>query len=381
MTAYLGRSADAAAPFPSTNFWRYKNPMRLTTAVISTMVAAGLLAGCSGSNLGQSLPNAGPQSQIARGAHFTPASMVPAWLQPAGLNRLHAIINPDKKKKSAGLIYASQFYGSQVLGYPSPNKGNSGPSCTLGTSSNPLDDVNGFGTDSKGNVMVPADTSSGFELAVFSPKCGSSLWTASVTSGQPADAYATNATSSALVGEIIDDSTDAGALMICSKASGCGTPFSNSAVTGYGGGVTMAKDGDCWLSAEKASFSGFVLVYFKGCTGSGEVATGTSNEYYGGLFIDSKGNLGSVDLSGTLYVYSGCNPACTLVSTSTLHGESIFGGLNKKGNMLSLGDYGNSEVDVYTYSPTKGATYSYSFNTGLTSGDDSEAAHFAPSLK
>jgi hypothetical protein len=358
--------------------------MRLTTAVISTMVAAGLLAGCSGSNLGSSLPSAGSQSQIARGAHVAPVSMVPAWMQPAGVNRLRLhdiIINPDKKKKKGGLIYASQFYESQINGYPNPNKGDSGPTCTLGTSSNPLDSVNGFGTDSKGDVIVPADGADGFVVDVFAPNCGSSLWSASVSSGQPADAYATNATSQALVGEIIDDSTDAGAVMICSKASGCGTPFSNSAVTGYGGGVTMAKNGDCWFSAEKASFTGFVLVYFKGCTGSGEVATGTSNEYYGGLFIDSKGNLGSIDLSGTLYVYSGCNPACKLVSSSALHGESIFGGLNKKGNQFVVGNYGNSEVDVYTYSPTKGATYSYSFNNGITSGEDSEAAHFAPGLK
>lgn len=346
------------------------------------MVAAGLLAGCSGSNLGSSLPNAGSQSQIARGAHVAPASMVPAWMQPAGMKRLRLddVIIPDKHKKKAGMIYASQFYESQVLGYPSNNKSNKGPTCTLGSSSSPLDYVNGFGTDSKGDVLVPADTSAGYTFTVFGPKCGAALWSASVSSGQPADAFASNATSSALVGEIVDDSTGGGAVMICSKASGCGTPFTNSAVTGYGGGVAMAKNGDCWLSAEKVSFSGFVLVYFKGCTGSGEVATGTSNTYYGGLFIDKKGQLGAIDLSGSLYVYSGCNPACTLVSTSSLHGESIFGGLNKKGTLFTAGNYGNSEVDVYTYSPTKGVTYSYSFNSGLTSGEDSEAAHFAPNI-
>jgi hypothetical protein len=354
--------------------------MRLTTSAIVTIVTAGLLAGCSGSNLGSSLPSAGPRSQIARDASVTPVSMIPAWMQPAGVKRLRLndVIIPNKQKKSIGLIYASEFYGEQLYGYPNPNSNNGAPTCELGSASNPLEDVNGFGTDTKGNVMVPYFSGSGYRLTVFKPNCGKSLWSASVTNGQPADAYATNASRRVLVSEIVNDSRDAGALVFCSKKSGCGTPFANPSITGYGGGVAMAKNGDCWLSAESASFTGFVLAYFKGCSGSGEVATGTSNAYYGGLFVDKQGNLGSIDLSGYLYVYKGCNPACTLLSKSVLQGESIFGGLDKKGTSFVAGDFANNDVDIYSYSATKGLTYSYSFNNSLQSGGDDETAQYAP---
>lgn len=329
-------------------------------------IVAGLLAGCGGS-IGA--PSAS--------APLTPVSIVPAWMQPAGAKRLHLYERLVPAKKLTHLIYAVGADG--IAGYPDPNEKNEPPTCTLGSASNPLDYVDGFGTDAKGNVTVPYYSKGGYELTVFGPNCGKRLWSAPVTSGQPADAYAANAAStSVLVGELADSSTNAGALIICSKSGGCGAPFSNSAVTGYGGGVAMAKDGDCWLSAEKQSFSGFVLVYFKGCAGSGTVATGTLNTDYGGLFIDTKGNLGSIDLTGKLYVYNGCTPACKLLSTSTLEGESIFSGLDKTGREFVVGDYENSEVDVYSYSPANGATYSYSFNNGLS---DVEAAHFAPALR
>lgn len=361
--------------------------MRLLTSALCTTVAVGLLAGCSGSNLGStgtSLPGVG--TQVQSGPRVAPLSIVPSWMHPAGVGRLHLNLRLVPNKKSTGLIYASEFLGYEVFGYPNPNSGNNPASCTLGSASNYLYYVNGFGVDPKGNVMLPAYTGkdSGYlSINVYKPNCGAQVWQAEIDTGQPADAYSSNAlTGKVLVGLLADyDDSDHGAALICTQSGGCGTALTNSSMTGYAAGVAMAKNGDCWVSGEEQSNSGFVLIYFKGCTGSGTVATGTSNAYYGGLFIDTKGNLGSIDLSGTLYVYKGCNPTCSLVSTTTLAGESLFGGLNSKGNQLAIGDVGNGTVDVYTYSPTSGATYSYSFSNGLTASDDVEAAHFAPSNK
>ncbi len=53
--------------------------------------------------------------------------------------------------------------------------------------------------------------------------------------------------------------------------------------------------------------------------------------------------------TGTLRVYKGCNPGCTLVGTSTLHGESLFGNLDTKGTTLAVGPFLNGAVDVYKY--------------------------------
>jgi hypothetical protein len=355
--------------------------MRFFTAAIGATATAGLLAACSGSNLGStgsSLPSTGaPQ---AHGLKYAPVSVVPPWLHSAGIARLRLNDRIVPAKGTGGLIYASNFYQSSVWGYKNPNNANNPPTCTLSG----LSSVNGFGTDYKGNTIIPAFAGgSHLSVNVYKPKCGALIWSASDANGQPADAYTNGnaATGSVLVGELANYTTGAGAIEICSS-TGCGTPFSNAAVTGYGAGVAMAKNGDCWLSAEKSGFSGYLLVYFKGCSGSGQIATGTSNTYYGGLFIDTKGNLGSIDAAGTLWVYKGCNPACSLVSSTTLHGASLFGGLDKKGKNLAIGDYGSQEVDIYKYSPS-GSTYSYTFNNGMTSGshNDVEAAHFAPRNK
>jgi len=365
--------------------------MRLFTSAACATVAVALLAGCSGTNFGStssSLPTATAQSRM-HGPRFAPLNMVPAWMLPAGISRLHLNLRMAPAKTHKSLIYASNFYQSEMWGYPDPNSANGPATCTLGNASNYLKYINGFGVDTAGDVMVPAYTPNDdgyLSINVFAPKCGALLWQAEVDTGQPADAYSSNgATGSILVGELADyDNNDYGALVICSKASSCGTPFTNSAVTGYGAGVAMAKNGDCWLSAATSTNSGFVLVYFAGCTGTGEVATGTSNTYYGGLFIDGKGNLGSIDLSGTLYVYSGCNPKCSLVGSTKLEGEALFGGLDGTGKYLSLGDYENNAVDIYSYNSKTGtAKYLYSFTNGLTSGSENlvETAHFAPRNK
>jgi hypothetical protein len=225
---------------------------------------------------------------------------------------------------------------------------------------------------------------------VYAPKCGKILWSATDANGQPSDAFgkpsATKGESfakEAVVTEIANYTTGVGAIEICSKASGCGTPFSNSAITGYAAGAVMDTKGNCYVSAENSSIQ-FVGVYFKKCTGTGTLMTGALNAHYGGVFIDTKGNLGILDYgagsTSYLYVYKGCNPACKHVSTTTLHGGSFDCGLDSKGTTLACGDYINTEVDVYTYSPTKaGAKYSYSFNGGVSSGSNLEDAAFAPS--
>jgi hypothetical protein len=122
------------------------------------------------------------------------------------------------------------------------------------------------------------------------------------------------------------------------------------------------------------------LVYWKGCKGKGAVATGTKNAAFGGLFFDTKGNLVSIDATGPLYVYSGCNPKCKVVSSSTLKGASIFGNLNQKGDEVAIGDVANNDVDVYKYAPT-GVKYLYSFNNGLEGTGYIEAAGFSPTNK
>lgn len=344
--------------------------MRSSTSVFVSTWALGALVGCSA--------GLGPTNATLAGV----GSGIPPLLQPTGVKRLHLDDHYVTDATASGLIYVSDEDALEVFAYPNPNKQNKAPTCTLGTSQNWLNLVYGFGVDTAGNVAIPAYTPdfSGLDsINVFKPNCGGMAWQQQVP-GEVADAYSRNALSGNVLVSLSRGPSSAGAILLCSS-SGCGTPFTNSAVTGTGAGVAMARNGDCWFSAAQQGSSGFVLVYFQGCTGPGEAATGTSNAYDGGLFIDTKGNLGSIDQSGKLNVYRGCNPACKLVSTSTLHGSPFYGGLDAKGTHFAVADYATNSVDVYSYSPTKGAKYSYSFNNGFEGTDTVFGAHFAPMNK
>jgi len=356
--------------------------MRFFISALCAALAIELLAGCSGSSAGSlSLPaTAGAPAQLA------PLSAALPLMPPAGVRRLQLETRFVRGATTAG-IYASNFDAYEMWGYANPNKSNGKPVCTLGSERSPLTSVNGFGTDPKGNVMVPwllhySSSQNLGEISVYKPNCGARLWEASDNNGQPGDAYSSNAaTGKVVVAETQLWTTHTGALTICSYSAGCGKAFSNKAVIGIGEGVAVAANGDCWLSASTSKSGGFVLVYFKGCAGSGKVATGAEAQGAGGLFIDTMGRLGTIDQYGMLDVYKGCNPACTLVKSSTLEGQPIDGGLNAKGNQLAVGDYATNSVDVYNYSATTGvATYSYSFDNGLTSGSKNavESGLFAP---
>jgi hypothetical protein len=362
--------------------------MRLFTSALCTAVAVGLLAGCSGSNIGpsgSSIPSTGSQPQGMHALRHAPLSLIPAFMRPAGVRSLHLGVAPLKKSKVTPEFWASEFYGSQFFGYPSPNTGNSAPTCTVGTSSSPVEYVNGTGADASGNYAAPGYTGQEY-LTVNVYKagtCGTVLYDPEDETGQPAAVASTTSFASQIViGELADyDNSDYGAVVICTTTA-CGTPLTSSNITDYGAGVAVDKSGDCWMSAETSGDASATLAYWPKCTGSGETATGFQNKYYGGLFIDTKGHLGAIDLSGTLYVYSGCNTACTLVKSTALHGESLFGNLNAKGNQLVVGDFENGACDVYTYnSKTGAATYSYSFDSGLTSSDDVESCISSPSNK
>jgi hypothetical protein len=106
------------------------------------------------------------------------------------------------------------------------------------------------------------------------------------------------------------------------------------------------------------------------------------NAYYGGLDIDKAGNLVSISaFDSELYVYKGCNPACTIVGGPfSLHDEAVFGHLDKKSKHFISGDFALGEADIYRYNPTN-VTYSYSFNNGLTSSDVVEGVAFNPRSK
>jgi hypothetical protein len=294
-----------------------------------------------------------------------------------------------------GGYYASEFRSNiGVFGYaPKPNKDNSPPVCTPpGTMYN----VNGIAADEKGNLIVPGSLRpsgrntkywvvSVYQGAPQNNICGPLLGSVPDRTGQPVDAVSFNAQKSVIAVSQIDFQTKLGEIVTCTLSSNsCSAPITSSYITGYSAGITMDQHGNCWLSTAKKISSGipvgFRLIYFQGCTGNGEVATGTEGQSsYGGLFMDNAGRLGAFDaFNAKLHIYSGCNPTCTPVATYPLRGQSFYGGLNGAGHKLAVGDEQYGSVDVYNYSlPT--FELRYSFDAGLRHARLVESGIFSPS--
>ncbi len=345
--------------------------MRFFTSALGATIAIGLLAGCAGntSTPGTAVPGLAAQTR--------PIDVDGDAAPPHALTVLHALV-PDKKKKTTSGIYVSLFGGTDIYGYAADNKANKGPICDVAG----VADVNGIAVDGKGNLMDP-DGGSGYLMIFKGPgMCGKNIGVIADTYGQPSDASSADAaTGTVAVGNIVDKGSAPGSLSICTLKDGCTANLTSSSMY-EAGGVAMSNKGDCWVDAKPTSTGGANLIYFKGCTGSGKVATGFKNTYYGDIDIDNKGNLVIIDeMALAVYIYSGCNPACKVVGGPfSLKAESFFGRLNAKNTDYVAVDRTDGVVDVYSYS-TKGIKYEYEFSEGLTASLNPEGIAQNPRSK
>jgi WD40 repeat protein len=340
--------------------------MRPLPSALSIALGFLLLAGCSAGNTSPPAPA------------DQPVSVIPPWIHPFAMPSLPLRPFVFNESPTSG-IYAAEFTGRDLLGYSNPNRHNAKALCKIASSS-----VNGFSLDGQGNLIVPSGTDDRVRIYQGPALCGKVKGSFADPYGEPSDAASADAaTGTIIVGNIVTSGTDkVGNIAICTLKKGCTQELTSTSITYYGGGVALAKNGDCWIASENnPSFSAATLTYFKHCEGAGTAALGWKNASYGGLIIDKKGNLISIDWdTPALWVYRGCAPTCRVVGGPfTLEGDSFYGNLSKSGKELALGDAQYGQVDVYRYRPKK-LTYKYSFNKGLNQSYDVEAAGFAPSL-
>ncbi|HEX3671658.1 MAG TPA: hypothetical protein VHT92_08150 [Candidatus Cybelea sp.] len=301
-------------------------------------LAASLAAGCAGGTQAVGVPSAVAQR--------------PA-LEPG-----HPGVLPDSFRRG---IYVATSFGTTILGYRANNSKNRPPICTVHGAYAP----NGVAADSDGNLIDPDGSST---ITIFKgPKmCGRKLGSIHDQYGPPTDASSVHAATGTIAVASIFKPSGGGSIAVCTLAGGC-TKNLRIASMYEVAGVALAANGDCWASATNSAGVA-LLTYFKGCSRSGQTATGFQNSYYGGLDIDGEGHLLAISaFDGNLYVYNGCNPGCSLVGGPySLQGEAVFGHLNKKSTEFATADFVTGSVDVYAYTPKKIA-YLYSFNNGLSS--------------
>jgi hypothetical protein len=328
--------------------------LRRPLRAVSIWVAVALLAGCGGR-----------QSS----APTLPPALVPA-----------------EETAKAGL-YVGYFTRASdefvILGYPLDNRRNKAPLCRLTAPQG----GDGIAVDGQGNLMVLA-ASPNEEIRIYKGPvmCGHELGSFDDQYGSPYDAASANAASGTIaVANSFDEQgskTYPGSISVCTLGGGCTSNLTNSKIEEVWG-VAEDREGDCWAAATSPQAAAD-LIYFKGCAGGGRVATGYKNRYSGSLDIDSSGNL--VSLSGTggerakLYVYKGCNPACSFVGGPfALAGEALVGHLDENSSTYATATEsesisGQGEVDVYRYTPAK-LTHEYSFTNGIGNNFIASAAY------
>lgn len=277
-------------------------------------------------------------------------------------------------------IYVSVSFsngGGTVEAYPRNNNSNGGPIC----------DIPGFqfiwdiATDTAGNVIVP-DALGGIYAYKGPQLCGPELGHITGFSYQQAvDAAAIDAAHGKIAvayhyGRFWGDP---GSIAVCTLAKGCTSNLTNRGVFEIFG-VTMTHNGDCWAEGWPYSSNLPNLVYYAGCKGPGQLATGFKNPNWGGLDVDNDGHVLAVstespapnETRSELIVYSGCNPKCTLLGGPFLlspprkRGSSEYGHLNRLNDRFVAADNKYRQVDVFAYTGHgTGLTYLYSFNSGL----------------
>jgi hypothetical protein len=308
------------------------------------------------------------------------ATLIPNSLRPTGPMALHGRGIARPGASMAVGIYVSEFYSTDIYGYSAHNMSNDPPTCSV----SPADYPNDVASDTKGELIDPDGGTHSIIIYKGPALCGAEVGSINDPYGQPSDAASANAMKNTIaVANIYDavgfGNAGPGSISVCTFSGGCTSNLTNSNMYQVAG-VALASNGDCWADSVDSSGTAW-LTYFAGCAGSGQTATGFSNVTLGGLDIDKKGHLLAIDAySGELYVYSGCNPACTLVNgPQTLEGNALFGHLDASSMHFATADFEYGQVDVYSYDAgTAAIKYLYSFNNGLSASDDVEGAAYTP---
>ena len=279
---------------------------------------------------------------------------------------------------------------NNLIVYPKDNSGNGPLTCTENTG----DVVNDVDSDPQGNLIVP----NGFSgVLVYAPpfvagSCGALLGAINDQYGQATSASSINAANGKIVVGNIGGGRINGVVTCTLSSQSCTSLISPN--MGQLAGVVMDSAGNCYADAFDQNGAVGLWVY-NNCTGTGTELTssnGFNEGYYGGLDVDSSGNLVVVSLwnssfstPSTVTVYSGCNTGTCSVQGGpfNLQGESEFGHLGYESERWTTVDITSSAVEVYAYNGHgAGLNYLYSFNNGLSCATNlCESAAYVPGSK
>ena len=126
--------------------------MRLLSTLRSTSVAVLLLAGCSGNASSPSSAMPSAVGTAGRAGAFGLAGNSVSVIPDKYLHLRNKSVPGKRQTSTAPMrgIYVSALEDSLLYGFPKNNSSNVQPICTV-----PATDVNGFGVDNSGNLIIP----------------------------------------------------------------------------------------------------------------------------------------------------------------------------------------------------------------------------------
>ena len=345
--------------------------MRLLLTAISAPLALVLLAGCA--ETASSPSSTMPSAVGLAGLRGNAVSVIPKKYLPIRIKPMRGRSAPDFAERG---IYVSALLDTHLYGFPKNNSGNAPPFCSV-----PATGVNGFGVDNAGNLMIP-EGNDGITVWNGPMMCGSMvpLEQSPMRLAKPRTLPPSTRSPETLPSPIFRHRQQPRQHFNLHAVQRNVRDEPDQPKFFRAVGVAMNGAGNCWADGSDPSDAA-VLVYFAGCTGSGQLATGFRNGFYGGVDIDSQGNLVTISggLPSTVNVYSGCNPACTRLSSTAVAGLSMYGHVGKQNARYVTTDIETATVEVYRYKKT-GLSLFYSFTGGLPCATElCEAAAYDPS--
>jgi hypothetical protein len=357
---------------------------------LATVVCLGI-TGCAGHESSQFAPSV-QNAKVSPGQH--PSKMMQRFMNNGLISMVPLDIQRDphpawmrlrntRPNDSSDIAWVSGFEFPSLIGrFSLPNKNNAPPSCqTPG-----VDAVNYIGTDSKGNLWVPAGNNGPLTGTVQEYNCNGSYGTViSVPYGQPSD-VAVDLNGDVIVGDIADYTPFQGGYYYTSGTANIYTSsgsfigklsdpsFFPPHPPGFDNfsrlaGVAVDANNNCYVSHYDRTGAGEV-VEFAGCkpADKGKILAGPHPWEPGKPTFDSAGNLIITDITfdqgyrvmyGSVYKPPYDAPAFKTFKTWGLSGSCPLDSAQK--NLYCASQFAGS-VDVYSYPAGK---YQYSFNNGL----------------
>jgi sugar lactone lactonase YvrE len=320
----------------------------LAGLALSTAAATLLLTACSGSSqVGSPLSPISPQQQSV--------SRAPVQNAQSG-SVLASALGPNVDK---GMTYLSTIGGTTVYGYPTLNRGNHPPVCTVG----PFQSVNGgIGVDQSGNLWVPDQGANPKTVTEYGPDCGPAKTVLTISGDTLPDNVAFDTNGHVYVANAVANSGGPGNILQYTGTTVTKTLGDPDIATPQG--LAVDKHNNVWVSYRDPGSSNTYVAEFPGGNMPAKLFKNIALGSPGSLQFDRNQNLLALAPGvPAMYIYAPPYTETTPTTKLPLENAPTMCTLGRTQAALYCTNGFFSEVNVYTYPAAKPL---FTYNNGLS---------------